>query len=497
MELKLYNTLTRRKEVFRPLTPPKVTMYVCGVTAYDEAHLGHARAAVVFDVLYRLLEHLGYEVHYARNYTDVDDKIIRRAREEGLSCEALAEKYINSYAADMAALKVRRPTYEPRATEHIPQIIDLVKTLEEKGFAYAVEGDVYFAVEKFPGYGKLSGRSLEEMRAGARISVSEKKKNPLDFALWKAEKPGEPSWESPWGRGRPGWHIECSAMAIHYLGETLDLHGGGLDLIFPHHENEIAQSEAATGKPFVRYWVHNGLVTVEKEKMSKSLGNFVTVKHMLSGHHPEALRLFLLSMHYRSPLDYSEKVVSDHERALEGLYETLYLLGRLEPVSEEAPAGQTKELDRLAQIIAGFPEAFLQGLLDDLNTARAIAEIFTLEKALNQLLKLCGRRPAARHLSLAQKAREDLRRLAGGLLGIVEEDPEVFVEKAREKALKARGLKREEIEALIAKREEARKRKDFAVADAIRDELNQKGILLRDTPWGTFWKVKEPCTSPG
>ena len=466
-------------------------MYVCGVTAYDEAHLGHARAAVVFDVLYRLLQHLGYEVHYVRNYTDVDDKIIRRAKEEGVSCAELTEKYIRSYEEDMAALKVLRPTYGPRATEHIPQIIALIETLIAKGFAYKVEGDVYFSVERFSGYGKLSGRTLEEMRAGARISVSEKKRNPLDFALWKAEKPGEPAWESPWGRGRPGWHIECSAMALHYLGETLDLHGGGLDLIFPHHENEIAQSEAATGKPFVRYWVHNGLVTVGREKMSKSLGNFVTVKQMLSGHHPEALRLFLLSMHYRSPLDYSDKVVSDHERALQGLYETLYLLGKLEPVCENPPASQEKELARAEKIIEDFSGAFLSGLLDDLNTARAIGEVFSLGKVLNQILKLCGRRPSERHLKLAETARENLQRLAGGLLGILEEDPEAFVEGAREKALAAKGLSRGEIEEMIARREEARKKKDFATADALRDELGQKGILLRDTPWGTFWKVED------
>ncbi len=490
MEIKLYNTLTRKREVFSPLNPPKVTMYVCGVTAYDESHLGHARAAVVFDVLYRVLRYLGYEVHYVRNYTDVDDKIIRRAKEEGLSCQALAEKYIKSYEEDMAALKVLRPTYEPRATEHIPQIISLIERLIEKGYAYEVEGDVYFSVEKFEGYGKLSGRSLDEMRAGVRVSVSEKKRHPLDFALWKAEKPGEPSWESPWGKGRPGWHIECSAMALHYLGETIDIHGGGLDLIFPHHENEIAQSEAATGKPFVRYWVHNGLVTVGREKMSKSLGNFVTVKQMLAGHHPEALRLFLLSMHYRSPLDYSEKVVSDHERALEGFYETLYLLNRLEPVSDTPPASQEKELQRIEETIDHFEEAFLGSLLDDLNTARAIGEVFAVEKALNQLLKLCGRRPSAKHLSLAQKAQEKIQRLCGSILGLLEEDPHSFVEQARDRALAKKGLPRREIEGLIAKREEARRQRDFATADAIRDDLAQKGIVLRDTPWGTFWKVE-------
>ncbi len=489
MKLKIYNSFSRRREVFKPLDPPKVTMYVCGITAYDESHLGHARAAVVFDVFYRFLKYLGYEVAYVRNYTDIDDKIIRRAQEEGISCEELAEKYIKAYKEEIATLKVLSPPYEPRATEHISEIITLIQQLIDKGYAYEIEGDVYFAVEKFKDYGRLSGRSLEEMRAGARVSVSEKKRNPLDFALWKAQKPGEPSWESPWGRGRPGWHIECSAMAIHYLGETIDIHGGGLDLIFPHHENEIAQSEAATGRQFVRYWVHNGLVTVEREKMAKSLGNFVTIKQMLSRHHPEAIRLFLLSMHYRSPLDYSEKVVSDHEKALEGLYDTLYLLERLQPVIDKPPKSQEKELSRIEAIIQDFESRFLESLLDDLNTARAIGEVFGLERVLNQLLNMCGRRPSKRHLLLAEKAKKKIRRLVGPILGIFEEDPEVFVEQARDRALHKCNISRKEIEGLIRKREKARSQRDFATADAIRDQLGEKGILLRDTPWGTFWKV--------
>ncbi len=489
MELKIYNSLTRKREVFKPLNPPRVTMYVCGVTAYDESHLGHARAAVVFDVFYRLLKYLGYEVAYVRNYTDIDDKIIRRAQEEGVSCKELAEKYIKAYEEDVTALKVLPPPYEPKATDHIPEIIALIQKLIEKGYAYEVEGDVYFAVEKFKGYGKLSGRSLEEMRAGARISVSQKKRNPLDFALWKAEKPGEPSWESPWGRGRPGWHIECSAMAIHYLGETIDIHGGGLDLIFPHHENEIAQSEAATGKQFVRYWVHNGLVTVGREKMAKSLGNFVTIKQMLAKHHPEAIRLFLLSMHYRSPLDYSEKTISDHEKALEGFYETLYLLEKLQPVADEAPQSQEKALTKIENAIHNFEARFLESLLDDLNTARAIGEVFNLEKVLNHLLNMCGRKPSKRHLSLAKEAKEKIAKLVGPILGVFEEDPQKFIEEARDRALERLNIPRKEIEDLIRKREEARRQKDFVTADAIRDKLGEKGILLRDTPWGTFWKV--------
>lgn len=495
IEIKFQNTLTRKKEVFEPLSPPRVTMYACGVTAYDESHLGHARAAVVFDVLFRFLKFLGFEVIYVRNYTDIDDKIIKRAYEVGVSPKELAERYIKSYDEDMKALKVLRPTYEPKATEHIPQIIALIETLIKKGFAYVADGDVYFSVEKFPEYGKLSGRNLEELKAGARIAVSEKKRHPLDFALWKAEKPGEPSWDSPWGRGRPGWHIECSAMAMYYLGETIDIHGGGLDLIFPHHENEIAQSEAATGKPFVRYWLHNGMVTVGREKMSKSLGNFVTIKQMLSRHHPEAIRLFLLSMHYRSPLDYTEKVVSDHEKALEGLYETLYLIEKLRPSSEKAPENQQKNLAKISETIKNFENDFISALADDLNTARAIGSLFSLEKALNNLLKLCARKVAEDHLKLAKKGKTLATKLAGSLLGILEESPEAFIERKRSQALLAKGLDRDEIERLIKEREEARKAKNFEKADAIRDDLAQKGIIIRDTPWGTFWTVEHEASS--
>ncbi|OAG26693.1 cysteine--tRNA ligase [Thermodesulfatator autotrophicus] len=495
MEIKFQNTLTRKKELFKPLSPPKVTMYACGVTAYDESHLGHARAAVVFDVLFRFLRYVGFEVVYVRNYTDIDDKIIKRAHEVGVSPKELAERYIKSYDEDMRALKVLKPTYEPRATEHIPQIIALIERLIEKGFAYVVDGDVYFSVEKFPEYGKLSGRNLEELKAGARIAVSDKKRHPLDFALWKVEKPGEPSWESPWGRGRPGWHIECSAMAMHYLGETIDIHGGGLDLIFPHHENEIAQSEAATGKPFVRYWLHNGMVTVGREKMSKSLGNFVTIKQMLSRHHPEALRLFLLSMHYRSPLDYTEKVVGDHEKALEGFYETLFLIEKLEATEEKAPEGQKKNLAKIQELVENFENNFLSALADDLNTAKAIAALFTLEKGLNNLLKLCARKASRDHVILAQKGKSLAVKLAGELLGILEESPESFIENKRAKGLSNRALNRDEVEKLIKEREEARKAKDFEKADAIRDDLAKKGIILRDTPWGTFWKVEyEPSS---
>ena len=323
MGLRVYNTLTQSKEEFIPLQEGRIGMYVCGVTAYDLCHIGHARNAVVFDVIYRYLLYKGYQVTYVRNFTDVDDKIINRAQQEGINTEEIAARYIQEFSVDMGALGLKEPTVEPKATEHIPEMIDMVQRLIAKGHAYQVGGDVYFAVDGFSGYGRLSKRSLDEMQAGARIEVDEKKRNPLDFALWKAAKPGEPSWDSPWGRGRPGWHIECSAMSQKYLGDTLDIHGGGKDLIFPHHENEIAQSEGASGKPFVRYWLHNGFVNIDREKMSKSLGNILTIKEILRDYHPELVRLFLLSRHYRSPIDYSSQGMEEARKNLERFYQTL------------------------------------------------------------------------------------------------------------------------------------------------------------------------------
>ena len=323
MTLRIYNTLTGKKEDFIPLQEKRVGMYVCGVTVYDLCHIGHARSAIVFDTIHRYLRYRGYDITYVRNFTDIDDKIIRRANEEGVDCKTIAEKYINEFNIDMGGLVLERPTVEPKATDQIPEMIRLISTLVEKGFAYQSGGDVFFSVERFKDYGKLSKRNLEEMQAGARVEIDEKKENPLDFALWKASKPGEPSWESPWGKGRPGWHIECSVMSQKYLGETFDIHGGGRDLIFPHHENEIAQSEAATGKPFVRYWIHNGFVNINKEKMSKSLGNILTIKEILKDWHPEILRLFFLSHHYRSPVDYSDDSFIEAKSGLDRFYTTL------------------------------------------------------------------------------------------------------------------------------------------------------------------------------
>ncbi|QJA05710.1 cysteine--tRNA ligase [Thermosulfurimonas marina] len=482
---RIYNTLTRRKEDFEPLNPPRVTMYVCGITAYDEAHLGHARAAVIFDVLYRFLQYLGYQVTYVRNYTDIDDKIINRAFREGRPWYEIAEQYIREYQEETAALGVRPPTYEPRATEHIPEMIALVKKLLARGVAYVVDGEVYFAVEKFPGYGKLSGRRLEDMLAGARVEVSEKKRNPLDFALWKAAKPGEPFWESPWGPGRPGWHLECSAMSLKYCGETLDLHGGGLDLIFPHHENEIAQSEAATGKPFVRYFVHNGLITVNGEKMAKSLGNYVSLKSLLSRYHPEVIRLFLLTKHYRSPLDYTEQALSEAEKALYGLYGSLYFLKKAEPVEE---GGLRKAARRLAEALSRFREEFVAALADDLNTAEAIGALFRLLSEVNRFLP-GARRATGEEVRLAEEVLATVRDLSGEILGLGGSEPEDFVEKERRRKLELKGLDPREVEERLSAREEARRAKDFARADALREELLALGVEVRDTPWGPFWMV--------
>ena len=331
MSLKIYNSLTRRKKSSFPWKREKWGCMSAGSRCTTACHIGHARAAVVFDVIYRFLRYLGYEVTYVRNYTDVDDKIINRANQEGVSSQVIAERYIQEYEQDMEALGMEKPTHEPRATENIPQIIALVQRLVDKGFAYPVDGDVYFSVEKFCTYGKLSGRDLEEMQAGARVEVDERKKNPLDFALWKASKPGEPEWDSPWGKGRPGWHIECSAMSQRYLGESFDIHGGGKDLIFPHHENEIAQSEAATGKPFVRYWVHNGFVNINQEKMSKSLGNILAIRDLLQDYHPEAVRLFLLSNHYRSPVDFSLQNMVEAGANLDRFYSACWESGSFCP----------------------------------------------------------------------------------------------------------------------------------------------------------------------
>ena len=492
MSLRIYNSLTKRKEEFVPLQEGKVKMYVCGVTVYDRCHIGHTRAAVVFDVIFRFLRYRGYEVTYVRNYTDVDDKIIKRANQEGLSCQEIAKRYIQEYEEDMEALGMERPTHEPRATENIPQIIDLVKKLVEKGFAYSVDGDVYYSVEKFSSYGKLSGRDLDEMRAGARVEVDERKNNPLDFALWKSSKPGEPAWDSPWGQGRPGWHIECSAMSQRYLGESFDIHGGGKDLIFPHHENEIAQSEAATGKPFVRFWVHNGFVNIDREKMSKSLGNILAIRDLLQDHHPEVLRLFLLSNHYRSPVDFSWQNLTEARASLDRFYYTLQEIedfltqkGESRPATTpEPPKGAAREL---GEKISNAKGKFLEALEDDFNTALALGYLHDLNRTLNRALGEKTFRQAPAAAALLAEGKNFLLE-SGKVLGLFQMAPVDYFASQRRKFLKSKGLREEEIIELIAKRVAARQAKDWALADEIRARAGDLGIILEDGPKGTSWK---------
>ncbi|MCF8037444.1 MAG: cysteine--tRNA ligase [Desulfobacteraceae bacterium] len=483
MSINVYNTLERRKEPLEPAEPGKIRMYVCGPTVYDSCHIGHARSVVVFDVIYRYLLARGYDVFYVRNFTDIDDKIINRANELGMTCEELAEKYIQEFHADMGSLSMRAPDLEPLATRHISQIIRIVKILEEKGYAYAVDGDVFFAVEKWPDYGKLSGRRLADMEAGARVDVDARKQSPFDFVLWKASKPGEPAWDSPWGRGRPGWHIECSAMSAQYLGETFDIHGGGKDLIFPHHENEIAQSEAAFGKPFARYWVHNGFININQEKMSKSLGNFLMIKDLVRTWHPEALRLFLLSNHYRSPLDYTEQAMREAASGLDKLYGFLdRIVGCFdawppEPVSYPAESAQSG-----GQIWQRFCEA----MDDDFNTARGIGVLFEAVRSLNREIDRQGADAVA--CQPAQFSRiMDIMGI-GRVLGIMAEAPEQYFARQKQAVLASQDIDEEWIQEKIHERAEARKAKDFARADRIRDELKGHNIILEDRPEGTIWK---------
>jgi cysteinyl-tRNA synthetase len=479
MAIRIYNTLGGTKEIFVPLTPNRVKMYVCGPTVYDASHIGHARSAVVFDVVVRYFNACGYAVTYVRNFTDVDDKIINRARQEEVPPLDLAERYISEYHEDMDALNVLRPTFEPRATEYVERMVRFIEGLLDKGIAYSLDGDVYYAVERFGEYGKLSGRSLDDMEAGARVEVDGRKRNPFDFALWKAAKPGEPYWESPWGSGRPGWHIECSAMSCELLGETFDIHGGGKDLIFPHHENEIAQSEGAFGKPFARYWMHNGFVNIDQEKMSKSLGNFLMIRDLLKTAHPEALRLFLLSNHYRSPIDFTPKAISDAGTALDKVYA---LLGRLETV---APAGSS------AEATAGEAWGqFRQAMDDDFNTAQGIGVLFETVRRLNRLLDAHPRRLPRKTAETVERGRADLMRM-GRVLGVLHSRPEAYFESKRAQGAASKALDVEAVAALVERRSAARKQKEWALADKIRKELEAMNVILEDRPEGTTWRVVE------
>ncbi len=475
MSLRIYNTLTGKKDNFIPLEEGKVGMYVCGPTVYDTSHIGHARSVVVFDVVFRWLKASGYDVSYVRNFTDVDDKIINRANEIGMECRELTEKYIKEFHDEMDTLNVLRPTIEPKATEHIQDIIDFIQSLIDKDKAYYVEGsDVFFSLDSFKEYGKMSRRNPDDMKAGSRIAVDENKRHPGDFTLWKPAKPGEPYWESPWGKGRPGWHIECSAMSHRYLGPSFDIHGGGKDLIFPHHENEIAQSEAAFGRQFVQYWIHNGFVDINNEKMSKSLGNFTMIKDVLKTYHPEVIRLFLLSKHYRSPIDYNENSMDEVISSLDRIYAFLdrALKAGADSVGLDPGPGWND---------------FSQAMDDDFNSARGMATLFDIIKRGNRLLDEEGDDLSDKSLEQLSLYCSDLKRM-GSIVGILTEDPEVYFKSKQEAGLAGQSLDAEVIDRLVAERTQARKEKDFSRADEIRVQLDEMNILLEDGPEGTTWK---------
>ena len=466
MGLVLFNDLTRKKEPFVPLKPGHVGFYACGPTVYDFFHIGNARPFIVFDVLRRYMEWSGYTVTFVQNFTDIDDKMIDRANREGITVAQLAERFIAEYYQDADALGIRRATINPRATDHMPEIIELVKTLIEKKHAYEIQGDVFFDVASFPSYGKLSKQGIEELQSGARIDVNERKRNPLDFALWKAQKPGEPAWESPWGLGRPGWHIECSAMSMKYLGETFDIHTGGSDLTFPHHENEVAQAEAATGRPFVRYWLHNGYLLIDKEKMSKSLGNFLTAREARKRFNPLAIRLFMLSAHYRSPINFSEEGLQQSVSALERLRNCLADLTYAQTHREYTDnAASAETLKLLEEKNAEFKAQ----LDDDFNTAGALGSVFEVIRIANTYLK--------------ESASLD-RRVISAITNFFDMTEDIFgIVRDRDAA-----QPNEEIERLILQRNEARAAKDYAKSDSIRKSLLEKGIILEDSPEGTKWK---------
>jgi len=474
MSLRLFDSLTRKKQEFVPMTPGEVRMYVCGITVYDFCHIGHARSAIAFDVIRRYLQYKGLRVTFVRNFTDVDDKIIKRAQQEGVAASEISERYIAAFREDMASIGVRPGDVEPKATVHIPQMVALIERLIHKNMAYTVEGDVYFEVRRFPVYGRLSGKNLEELQAGARVDVDERKKDPLDFALWKASKPGEPSWASPWGPGRPGWHIECSAMAMQYLGEGFDVHGGGEDLIFPHHDNEIAQSEGATGKPFVHYWIHNGFVNLDSEKMSKSLGNTLIIRDMVARHDPEAVRLYLLGTHYRHPVDFAEERITESARAL----------GRLRSLKDEAErirsrgAGTPASNSAIPDDVAALCRRFEAAMDDDFNTPQALAALFDLTRLLYAERDRVDRAGATADHFL--KGVAEVVKLAGtlGLLETPARGPAAIEPEVRER-----------IESLVSQRGDARRRRDFSEADRLRNELQGMGVVLEDTPNGTTWTL--------
>lgn len=464
--MKLYNTLSRTKEELEPLNDKIVSMYVCGPTVYNYIHIGNARAFIVFDTVRRYLEYKGYKVNYVQNFTDIDDKIIKRAQEENVTTKEVAEKYIDEYFKDADNLGIKRATVHPKATEHIEDIIEFIKILIDKGYAYVVNGNVYFETAKFKDYGKLSHKNIEELQAGARIEINEEKKNPLDFVLWKAQKPGEPAWDSPWGKGRPGWHIECSVMSTKYLGKTLDIHAGGPDLVFPHHENEIAQSEAAYEQPFSKYWMHIGYLNINNEKMSKSKGNFFTVREITEKYNPEVLRLFMLMAHYRSPINFSLDLMEQANSAYERLLNAVANLKHLANVCKDG--GLNEEEKKLMEKFEEYKKEFEDAMDDDFNTADAISVLFEMAKTANTNIS------------------------GNSSKKLVEYILDIFLKLSEILGLSYRGveteLNDEEILALIEERQKARKEKNWKLADEIRDRLREKGIILEDTPEGVRWK---------
>lgn len=474
MNIILYNTMTSKKEEFKPIVEGKVGMYVCGVTVYDYTHIGHGRSSVAFDVIRRFFEYKGYDVTFVKNFTDVDDKIINRANENHELWSELSERFIKEHDADMDSLYIKRPTYTPMATKYIEKMIDYCERLIEKGNAYAVDGDVYFRVNSFKEYGRLSGRNLEDMIAGARVDVNDKKENPLDFALWKAAKPDEPSWKSPWGQGRPGWHIECSVMSEAILGSNIDIHGGGQDLIFPHHENEIAQSEAISCSTFANYWIHNGFVNINKEKMSKSLNNFFTIRDILKICHPEALRLLFLMTHYRQPLEYSEDKLKEASSALHRIYifldEAAHLTGSKKGKNLKQEIGDMK---------SHFIKEFEESMNDDFNAPKAVAAIFEIVRMGNTIIAGKPDTESAEHLKEVSSYIFDI---VSKVLGIINHSADEWYKSNLK-------IPVQEVEALILKRAEARKNKDFALADSVRAELTEKGIEIIDTLDGTRFRT--------
>jgi len=468
--MRIYNTLTRKKEEFVPIDKNEVKMYSCGPTVYDYFHIGNARPFIIFDTMRRYLEYKGYTVKFVQNFTDIDDKMINRANKEGITVKELGERFINEYFTDATALGIQKATVHPKATENIDAIIDIVKKLEEKGYAYNVDGNVYFSAKKFSEYGKLSKQPLEDLEAGARIDVNEHKNDAMDFALWKAQKEGEPAWESPWGMGRPGWHIECSAMANKYLGETIDIHSGGQDLVFPHHENEVAQSECANGKPFANYWMHNGYININNQKMSKSLGNFFTVRDILKQYDAEVVRFFMLSAHYRNPINFSDVLMEQSKSAVERVYTCIDNLNFLLQNSEDRELNATE--NEYSQKLDQFKQKFINAMDDDLNTADAISVIFDIVYTANTDLSNEGKN--AKQIII--KTLDTIKEL-GAVLGLFN--------KSEKKSLDA------EIEAMIEERNKARAEKNWAKADEIRDKLKQMHIVLKDTPMGVKWSYEE------